>query len=143
MSSVTQHGPIHLGLDVHKDSISVAVLPPGQESAEADKIFHDELSVRRLIARFDDPDERRSCYEAGPTGYELQRLLARLHVRSDVVAPWLIPRAPGDRVKTDRRDARRLTRLHRAGELVAIRIPTETEEAVRDLCRARADVVDD
>ena len=143
MSSVTQSGPIHLGLDVHKDSISVAVLPWGQDTAEVDKIFHDEPSVRRLIARFDDPERLRVCYEAGPTGYELQRLLARLHVRCDVVAPSLIPRAPGDRVKTDRRDARRLARLHRAGELVAIRIPTETEEAVRDLCRARADVVDD
>jgi transposase len=143
MSSVTHSGPIHLGLDVHKDSISVAVLPPGQDTAEVDKIFHDEPSVRRLIARFDDPDQLRACYEAGPTGYELQRLLASLRVRCDVVAPSLIPRAPGDRVKTDRRDARRLARLHRAGELVAIRIPSPTEEAVRDLCRARADVVDD
>src|SRR3954465_2482936 len=138
MSSVTQSGPIHLGLDVHKDSISVAVLPSGQESAEVDKIFHDEPSVRRLIARFPDPGRLRACYEAGPTGYELQRLLARLHVRCDVVAPSLIPRAPGDRVKTDRRDARRLARLHRAGELVAIRIPTQTEEAGRGLCRAPA-----
>jgi transposase len=143
MSSVTQSGLIHLGLDVHKDSISVAVLPWGQESADVDKIFHDEPSVRRLVARFPDPGRLRACYEAGPTGYELQRLLARLRVRCDVVAPSLIPRAPGDRVKTDRRDARRLARLHRAGELVAIRIPTETEEAVRDLCRARADVVED
>src|SRR4051812_47033944 len=143
MSSVTQSGPIHLGLDVHKDSISVAVLPWGQDTAGVDKIFHDEPSVRRLVARFADPAQLRVCYEAGPTGYELQRLLASMRVRCDVVAPSLIPRAPGDRVKTDRRDARRLARLHRAGELVAIRIPTETEEAVRDLCRARADVVDD
>src|SRR3954470_20260771 len=143
MSSVTQSGPIHLGLDVHKDSISVAVLPSVQETAEADKSSHDGPSVRRLIARFPAPGRLRACYEAGPTGYELQRLLASMRVRCDVVAPSLIPRAPGDRVKTDRRDARRLARLHRAGELVAIRIPTETEEAVRDLCRARADVVDD
>ena len=143
MSSVTQHGPTHLGLDVHKDSISVAVLPWGQDTAEVDKVFHDEPSVRRLVARFPDPTQLRACYEAGPTGYELQRLLARLRVRCDVVAPSLIPRAPGDRVKTDRRDARRLARLHRAGELVAIRIPSETEEAVRDLCRARADLVED
>ena len=81
MSSVTQSGPIHLGLDVHKDSISVGVLPSGQESAEVDKIFHDEPSVRRLIARFPDPGRLRACYEAGPTGYELQRLLARLRGR--------------------------------------------------------------
>src|SRR3954447_16271485 len=143
MRSVTQSGPTHLGLDVHKDSISVAVLPWERESAEVDKIFHDEPSVRRLVARFPDPGQLRACYEAGPTGYELHRLLASLRVRCDVVAPSLIPRVPGDRVKTDRRDARRLARLHRAGELVAIRVPTEAEEAVRDLCRARADLVDD
>jgi Transposase len=137
MSSVTQHGPIPLGLDVHKNSISVAVLAWGQDTAEVDKICHDEPSVRRLIARFDDPAQLRACYEAGPTGYELQRLLAGMRVRCDVVAPALIPRAPGDRVKTDRRDARRLARLHRAGELVAIRVPSVVEEAVRDLGRAR------
>src|SRR4051812_23101758 len=118
MSSVTQSGPIHLGLDVHKDSISVAVLPWGQDTAEVDKIFHDEPSVRRLVARFADPAQLRVCYEAGPTGYELQRLLASMRVRCDVVAPSLIPRAPGDRVKTDRRDARRLARLPGAGERV-------------------------
>jgi transposase len=79
----------------------------------------------------------------GPTGFELARLLDRLHVRCEVIAPSLTPKAPGDRVKTDRRDARRLARLHRAGELVAIRIPTLAEEAVRNLCRARADMVTD
>src|SRR3954449_12340593 len=143
MSSVTQSGPIHLGLDVHKDSISVAVLPWGQDTAEVDKIFHDEPSVRRLVARFPDPGRLRACYEAGPTGYELQRLLTRLRVHCDVVAPALIPKAPGDRIKTDRRDARRLARLHRAGELTAIRVPAPQEEAVRDLCRARDDAVAD
>src|SRR4051795_12671412 len=95
MSSVTQPGPIHLGLDVHKDSISVAVLPWGQDTAEVDKIFHDEPSVRRLVTRFDDPGHLRACYEAGPTGYELQRLLARMRVRCDVVAPSLIRGRPG------------------------------------------------
>src|SRR3954449_10227974 len=143
MSSVTQSGPIHLGLDVHKDSISVAVLPWGQDTAEVDKIFHDEPSVRRLVARFADPAQLRVCYEAGPTGYELQRLLASMRVRCDVIAPSLIPKAPGDRVKTDRRDARHLALLHRSGQLVGIRVPTPPEEAVRDLCRARADMVED
>src|SRR3954453_21910798 len=125
MSSVTHSGPIHLGLDVHKDSIPVAVLPWGQEPAEVEKIVHDEPSVRRLVARFPDPGRLRVYYEAGPTGYELPRLLARLRVRCDVVAPSLTPKAPGDRIKTDRRDAPRLARPHRAGELVAI--PTGTE----------------
>jgi transposase len=143
MPSVSRRGVTHLGLDVHKDSISVAVLEPDREAAEIDKIFNDEYSIRHLIARFPDPRRLQACYEAGPTGYDLHRLLTSLDVCCDVVAPSLIPKAPGDRVKTDRRDARRLARLHRAGELVAIRVPTVGEEAVRDLCRARGDMVED
>jgi transposase len=85
----------------------------------------------------------RACYEAGPTGYELARHLRRVGVACEVIAPSLIPTAPGLRVKTDKRDCARLARLHRAGELVAIRVPTVAEEAVRDLCRARADMVID
>jgi transposase len=143
VASIAQGRFIHLGMDVHRDSISVGVLEPDRESAEIDRIFNDEYSVRRLIARFPDTRRLRACYEAGPTGYELHRLLASLSVHCDVVAPSLIPKAPGDRVKTDRRDARRLARLHRAGELVTIRVPTVEEEAVRDLCRARGDMVED
>jgi transposase len=95
------------------------------------------------VAQFPDRRGLRACYEAGPTGYELARLLHRMDVRCQVIAPTLIPTAPGDRVKTDSRDCRRLARLHRAGELVAIRVPTVAEEAVRDLCRARADLLAD
>src|SRR5207302_3474684 len=95
-----------LGLDVHKDSISVAILTPRQDAPTVERIFHDEPSVRRLIARFPDPRQLNACYEAGPTGYELHRLLQTLGVHCDVAAPSLIPRAPGDKVKTDRRDAR-------------------------------------
>ena len=134
---------IHLGLDVHKDTISAGILNPGHETPDVEKIFHDEESVRRLIGRFPDPRLVRACYEAGPTGYDLARLLVSVGVRCEVIAPSLIPKAPGDKVKTDRRDCRRLARLHRAGELVAIRIPTPLEEAVRDLCRARGDMVED
>jgi transposase len=108
-----------------------------------EQLFHDEPSVRRFIGGFPDPGRLWACYEAGPTGYGLVRLLTSMGVRCDVAAPSLIPRAPGDRVKTDKRDCRRLARLHRAGELVAIRVPTLQEEAVRDLCRARADMVED
>jgi transposase len=143
VTSIYDPEATYLGLDVHKDTISVGVLEPGCETPVADKIFHDEASVRRLIDRFDDRSRLRVCYEAGPTGYELQRLLASMSVSCEVIAPSLIPRAPGDRVKTDKRDCKRLARLHRAGELTAIRIPTVAEEAVRDLCRARADLVDD
>jgi transposase len=141
--SVSQLAPIHLGLDVHRDTISVAILGPDQQVPEVDRIPHDEASVRRLVARLGSPRGLRACYEAGPTGFELARLLDRMGVGCQVIAPSLIPTAPGDRVKTDTRDCRRLARLHRAGELVAIRIPTQAEEAVRDLCRARADMVTD
>jgi transposase len=141
--SVSHLAPTHLGLDVHKDTISVAILAPDRDGPDVERIPHDEASVRRLVGRLGDPRWLRACYEAGPTGYELARLLERMHVRCEVIAPSLIPKAPGDRVKTDRRDCRRLGRLHRAGELVAIRIPTTQEEAVRDLCRARADMVED
>ena len=130
MTSVMDRGAIHLGLDVHKNTISVGVLEPDQDSPRTDKISSDDEAVRRLIARFDDPLRLRACYEAGPTGYELARLLRSLRVRCDVIAPSLIPTAPGDRVKTDKRDCRRLARLHRAGELVAIRVPTVAEVSV-------------
>jgi transposase len=144
VSSIAAVGGLtYLGLDVHRDTISVAVLRPDHDAPEVERITHDEPSMRRLVARFPEPRRLRACYEAGPTGYELARLLARLHVGCQVIAPTLIPTAPGDRVKTDSRDCRRLARLHRAGELVAIRIPTVAEEAVRDLCRARADLLED
>src|SRR5215207_5520112 len=144
MSSVTlSAGPIHLGLDTSKNTIAVGILRPGEVSPDVEKVFNDEASVRRLIDRFGDRGVLRVCYEAGPTGFGLYRLLVSMGVACEVVAPSLIPKAPGDRVKTDRRDCCRLARLHRAGELVAIRVPTEAQEAVRDLCRARADLVGD
>ncbi|HEY1335624.1 MAG TPA: transposase, partial [Myxococcaceae bacterium] len=143
MPRVSHRGVTHLGLDVHRDSISVAILGPNDEGPDVERIFHDEPSVRRLISRFPNPKELRVCYEAGPTGYDLHRLLASMGIRCDVIAPSLIPKAPGDRVKTDKRDCRRLARLHRAGELVAIRVPSTEEEAIRDLCRARQDMVED
>ena len=136
-------GPIHLGLDVSKNRIAVGILRWDEQVPDTEMLFNDEPSVRRLINRFGDPGRLRVCYEAGPTGFGLYRLLGSMAVACEVIAPALIPRAPGDRVKTDRRDCRRLARLHRAGELVAIRVPTEAEEAVRDLCRARAAVVGD
>jgi len=107
----------------------VGILRPDEVSPDAEKIFNDEASVRRLIDRFADRSMLRVCYEAGPTGFGLYRLLRSMGVACDVVAPSLVPRSPGDRVKTDRRDCRRLARLHRAGELTAIRVPTEAEEA--------------
>jgi len=130
-------------MDVHKLSISAAVLPPGATSPVVDKIGTDDESVRRLVARFEDPRRVWACYEAGPTGYELARQLRGLGAHCDVIAPSLIPSRPGDRVKTDRRDAARMALLLRAGQLSSVRVPTVAEEGVRDLCRARADMVID
>lgn len=134
---------IHLGMDTSMNTIVVGVLRPGEEMPVVDRVFHDEESIRRLIGRFGDRRLLSACYEAGPGGYELYRLLSSMGVACDVVAPSLIPKGSTDRVKTDKRDAIRLARLHRAGELTAIRVPTPAQEAVRDLVRARADVLDD
>lgn len=132
-----------LAMDVHANTISAAILEPGSDSPAVDKINADPESVRRLVGRFPNPGGVWACYEAGPTGYELARLLRSAGMRCEVIAPSLIPTAPGLRVKTDRRDARRLALLFRAGQLSAVRVPAPAEEAVRDLCRARADMVID
>jgi transposase len=134
---------IHLGMDTSVKEIVFGVLRPGEEVPAVDRIPNDEESVRRLIGRLGDRRLVSACYEAGPGGYELHRLLTSMGVACEVVAPSLIPKGSSDRVKTDRRDAIRLARLHRAGELTAVRVPSPAEEAVRDLVRARADLVDD
>lgn len=132
-----------VGLDVHKNSITSAVLVPGAETPVVDRIFPDEASIKRLVGGLGDPKSLAVCYEAGPTGYALARLLERMGVACEVIAPSLIPTPAGARVKTDRRDARRLAELFRAHQLTAVRIPTEAEEAIRDLCRTRSDLVID
>jgi hypothetical protein len=134
---------VHLGMDTSVKEIVVAVLRPGQEIPAVDRIGNDEESVRRLIGRFPDRRLLSACYEAGPGGYELYRLLASMGVACDVVAPALIPKGGSDRVKTDKRDSARLALTHRAGLLTAIRVPSLAEEAVRDLVRARGDLLDD
>ena len=137
---VPHEAPV-LAMDVHKHTISAALLEPGSTSPLVDRIGSDDEMVRRLVARFPDPSQVWACYEAGPTGYELARVLRSAGMRCEVIAPSLIPARPGDRVKTDRRDARNLALLFRAGQLSSVRVPTVAEEAVRDLCRARADMV--
>ena len=121
----------------------MAILAPDQIVPVVDRIAHDEASVRRLVGRLGDPRRLRACYEAGPTGFELARLLEGMDVRCQVIAPSLIPTAPGIGSRPIRGTAAGSPRLHRAGELVAIRIPTIQEEAVGDRCRARADMVAD
>jgi transposase len=135
----------YVGLDVHKKSIQVAQLPPdGAEAVEWQEV-HTVASVRRLCRRLlrKAPGEVRCCYEAGPTGYGLQRQLRAAGVSCTVIAPSLTPVRPGSRIKTDRRDARRLAELFRAGLLTEVHPPNERDEALRDLCRCRDDVRED
>ncbi len=129
----------HIGLDVHKDTIAVAVLRPDATDVDERVIPNTPAAIRRALSRHD-PASTSLCYEAGPTGYDTHRLLSSLGFECDVIAPSLIPRRSGVRVKTDRIDARNLARLHRAGELTAVRVPGSAEEAVRDLIRVREEV---
>ena len=133
----------HIGLDVHKDSIAVAVLRPNTTEVDERVIPNTPEALRKLLRRHDDPASLRVCYEAGPTGYDTRRLVTSLGVACDVIAPSMIPRRSGVRVKTDRIDARNLARLHRAGELTSVRVPTNAEEAVRDLIRVREEIKSD
>lgn len=131
-----------VGLDVHKDTIAVAVAEAGRAPARlVGGIAHDVGKLRKVLARYGAPAQVHVVYEAGPTGYGLQRELTRRGYACQVIAPSLIPKRAGDRVKTDHRDGLRLAELSRAGELRAIWIPDPTDEAIRDLTRAREDAV--
>ncbi len=132
-------GTAFVGLDVHAASVHVALLLPGEDAALEWRLSNEEAAIRRLVRRLRTKasGELLACYEAGPTGYALQRTLEAAGVPCRVIAPSLIPRKPGERVKTDRRDARKLAELLRAGLLTEVRPPTTEQESVRDLCRAR------
>jgi len=132
---------IWLGMDVHKDRISVFWLEGEEEHEQG--ITNTPKEIARLFRRLKKKGEVRACYEAGPCGFEVRRQLEEMGVSCEVVAPSLIPKRPGQKVKTDSKDARKLGRLYRAGELTVIRVPTEREEAVRDLVRCREDVRQD
>jgi transposase len=132
-----------VGLDVHKESISVAVVDDAREGRPVVRITNDATQIRKVFTRLKKEGEVRACYEAGGCGYDVYRQLATMGIACDVVAPGLIPVRVGDRVKTDRRDAEKLARLFRAGELTSIRVPSETEEALRDLIRCREDARED
>ena len=128
----------YIGLDVPKDTIAVAVSGKREEVREHGKIANTPDALKALTAKLSRAaTELRFCYEAGPCGYGIQRQLATAGHECVVVAPSLIPRKPGDRIKTDRRDAANLARLHRAGELTPVWVPDQTHEAIRDLVRAR------
>ena len=134
----------YVGLDVHKDAVVVAIAEGGirGEVREYGRIANTATALDRLIRKLGDGGVRlRFCYEAGPCGYGIQRHVSTHGHECVVVAPSLIPRRAGDRVKTDRRDAASLARLHRAGELTAVWVPDPGHEAMRDLVRARLDAV--
>lgn len=130
---------LYLGMDVHKDSITVAVFSPtGTEPQLLEKLPNETPRIRRFLDRLaKEGSELRACYEASGAGYVLQRQFCAWGIHCDVIAPSLIPTRPGEKRKHDKRDALGLGRLYRAGELVPIRIPSEAEERVRDLVRCR------
>jgi transposase len=131
-----------VGLDVHKDSIAVAVAEAGQAPGrEIGVIAHNVAKLLKLLARYGEAQQVQVVYEAGPTGYGLQRTLAARGYQCQVIAPSMIPKRPGVRIKTDRRDGVRLAELARAGELRAVWVPDADDEAIRDLVRAREDAV--
>jgi len=134
---------IFVGLDVHKDNIVACWVSADGEDEEGRRFPNDPKEIGRFFKRLKEEADLRVCYEAGPCGYEVRRQLAKMEISCDVIAPALIPRKPGERIKTDKRDARKLARLYRAGELTPIRVPTEAEEFVRDLVRCREDTVED
>lgn len=126
-----------LGLDVHAETIAVAVAEPGGEVRSLGVIPNRPESIRKLVKKLEPAESLRACYEAGPTGDVVYWQLTALGVRCEVVAPTLVPTTAGDRVKTDRRDAEKLARSYRAGDLTAVWVPDAAHEALRDLVRAR------
>jgi transposase len=126
-----------VGLDVHAETIAVAVAEAAGEVRSLGTIPNRPESVRKMIGKLGPVRNLKCCYEAGPTGYVLYWQLVQMCVACEVIAPSLVPVKSGDRVKTDRRDAERLARCYRAGELTAVWVPDAAHEALRDLVRAR------
>lgn len=130
----------YVGLDVHKATIAVTVAEGGKRSEvrEHGEIRNTPAALAKLLSKLGGNEvELHICYEAGPCGYGIQRQVGTAGHSCVVVAPSLIPSRPGDRIKTDRRDAVKLARLHRAGELTPVWVPDSAHEAMRDLVRAR------
>jgi transposase len=133
-----QLSKIHLGLDAHKNSITIARADPGREPARiVGKVPHDVNELLKVLSKLGPVDQVHIVYEAGPTGFGLQRRLSALGYACEVIAPSKTPRTPGSRVKTDARDAIALAQSSRAGELHAVWVPEPADEAMRDLSRAR------
>jgi len=136
-----QHRQVrYIGLDVHKATIAVGIAEGEGSPSSYGTIANDPDAIRKLMTRLGGKSvELRVAYEAGPTGYALHRQLTKLGIECMVVAPSLIPVRPGDKVKTDRRDALKIARLLRSGDLTPIWVPDQEHEALRNLVRSRAD----
>jgi len=129
-----------IAFDQHAATTVAAVLLPGDRTPALHSLTSDAPAILRFVTRLQRRGAVACCYEAGPCGFDLQRALTAHRIPCEVIAPALIPRRAGDRIKTDRRDAGQLAVLYRAGALTAIHIPTEQEEAARDLLRCREDI---
>src|SRR6516165_11252183 len=130
----------YVALDDSKRKLAVAILRPGQTELEQREMAKEPHLIQRVFRRLAREGAVAACYEAGVSGYDLYRQIVACGVECAVIAPALTPRRPGQRIKTDRRDAAKLVRLFRAGELTAIHVLAESEEAVRDLVRCRDDL---
>jgi transposase len=128
---------IWVGLDVHKNSTTAAILEDDAREGDVVRLSADLNELRRLFRRLATQGSVRACYEASAVGFVVQRVLERDGFSCEVIAPSLIPTRPGDRRKTDRRDALALARLYRSGHLTPVRVPDEEQEAVRSLVRTR------
>ena len=133
----------YVGLDVHKDTIAAAVCEADGSACSLGTLPNDPDAIARLMRKLGPAEALRVCYEAGPCGYVVYEQMRQMGIDCIVVAPSLIPTRPGDRVKTDRRDALKLARCHRNGDLVAVWVPDEDHLALRELVRAREDALVD
>lgn len=137
-AAVPARPTIYIGMDVHKDSTTVAVLPEGAKApTRVERLSSDLQKLRRFLDRLAKEGELRCCYEASGAGYVLQRAMRDWGYQCEVIAPSLIPKKPGVQRKHDKRDAAGLAELYRAGLLTPVRIPSEAEERVRDIVRLR------
>ena len=137
------HSLVYVGLDVHKESIAVYLWCPDTGEVVETQVPNDRGRIRKAVAKWREMGELRLCYEASGAGYVLRRWMDELGVDCQVVAPSLTPRSPGQRIKTDRGDARKLARLYAAGALAMVHVPTEEEERVRAVVRQREQLTRD
>jgi transposase len=130
-------GTVFVGMDVHAETIAVAVAEGRDQARSLGTIANRPEAVRRLLGKLGKSHKMKVCYEAGPTGYALYWELTRLGIHCEVIAPSLVPTKAGERIKTDRRDAEKLARSYRSGDLTPVWVPDARHEALRDLVRAR------